>query len=335
MARCIQLAKQGMGSVAPNPMVGAVIVHQDKIIGEGYHQRYGEAHAEVNAVQAVSNQGLIPESTIYVSLEPCAHHGKTPPCADLLVAKNFKRVVIGCRDANSDVDGKGIQRLKNAGIEVRVGVLEQECHTLNKRFFTWHEKKRPFVLLKWAQTQNGLIDNASNDDQVSWISAPETQTLVHTWRLQNQAILVGRKTVENDNPSLTVRAVNGNNPVRIILDSELQLPNDRAIFDSQAATIILNKKSSKKAENIQFIQIEEMTPSKILEVLSKNGIQSVLIEGGRATLQSFIDAKIWDEAKVIVGQQTFEQGTHAPQLDATPNFSEKFFGDTIHTYVNE
>lgn len=335
MARCIQLAKLGMGNVAPNPMVGAVIVHEQKIIGEGYHKKYGEAHAEVNAIQAVIDQSLLSQSTIYVSLEPCSHHGKTPPCADLLVEKKFKRVVIGCRDANSNVDGKGIQRLRNAGIESTVGILEDECRNVNKRFFTWHEKKRPFVILKWAQTKNGLIDSGIQNDKVNWVSVPEVQTIVHTWRSQNQAILVGRKTIENDNPTLTVRVVKGTNPIRVILDSNLQLPQHRKIFNEDAETIIINKQISKSTNNVHFIKIDEMNVNTILDALYNFGIQSVLIEGGRATLQSFIDSKIWDEARVIFGQKTFRQGTKAPTIDRAPSSVEQFFGDTIVTYLNK
>ncbi|MDX2360010.1 MAG: bifunctional diaminohydroxyphosphoribosylaminopyrimidine deaminase/5-amino-6-(5-phosphoribosylamino)uracil reductase RibD [Crocinitomicaceae bacterium] len=339
MSRCIQLAKLGRGNVAPNPMVGAVIAHEGKIIGEGYHQRFGEAHAEVNAVKSVKDLDLLSESTIYVSLEPCAHHGKTPPCADLLVEKKFKRVVIGCRDAHSKVDGKGIQRMLDANIEVTIGVLEDECRKLNAHFFTFHQKKRPYVLLKWAETSNGLIDQngvagSSPRRTVTWISVPEVQTLVHKWRAEYQAILVGRKTVENDNPSLTVRAVKGNNPTRIVLDSKNVLSKDSAVFNDEAETIVLNTERDTKEGHINYVQIEDISPATILSALYEKNIQSVLIEGGRKTLQSFIDVGLWDEAKVIIGQQTFDNGTKAPELNKQPQTSEEFFGDLIHTYVN-
>jgi len=205
MLRCLQLAKLGQGYVAPNPMVGAVIVYNDSIIGEGYHQKYGEPHAEVNAINSVENKSLLKESTIYVSLEPCAHFGKTPPCANLIVKHQFKKVVIGSRDPHSKVDGKGVLILKENNIEVVSGILKKECDELNKRFFTFHKKKRPFVVLKWAETQNRTIDNGGNKDEVTWISCPESQVIVHQLRKENQAILVGRKTIENDNPSLTLR----------------------------------------------------------------------------------------------------------------------------------
>ena len=255
MSRCIQLAKLGKGNVAPNPMVGAVIVHEGKIIGEGYHQKYAEAHAEVNAVNSVEDKSLLPFSTIYVSLEPCSHHGKTPPCADLLVAKQFKRVVIGTLDANSQVDGKGIKRLKEAGIAVSIGILEAECQDLNKHFFTAHRKKRPYVLLKWAQSPNGYIDaggnKSSNDSRkITWISTPEFQSLSHQWRNEYQSILIGRKTVESDNPSLTVRAVEGTNPIRIVLDSHLKIQGSYHIFNDEAKTYLFNLKQETNKKGI-------------------------------------------------------------------------------------
>ncbi len=332
MRRCIELALLGQGRVAPNPMVGAVIVHNDRIIGEGYHEKYGEAHAEVNAIANVDDQTLLKEATIYVSLEPCAHTGKTPPCADLLVHHQFKRVVIGCLDSFSLVSGKGIERLKNAGIETLVGCLENECRALNKHFFTFHEKKRPYVLLKWAQTSNGKIDQGLSDGKVTWISAPETQTMVHTWRKNHQAILVGRNTVEKDNPSLTVRAVKGNNPIRIVLDSELQLPMTMNCFNDEASTIVLNKLKSEASGTIEYVQLDALSPQLILSALVERNIQSVLIEGGRATLQSFIDANLWDEAKVVIGAVKFDQGTDAPSLNTSEDNEERFFCDTIKTY---
>ncbi len=334
MARCIQLAKLGRGNVAPNPLVGAVIVHEGKIIGEGFHKMYGGSHAEVNAVNSVNNEELLKSSTIYVSLEPCAHHGKTPPCADLLVEKQFQRVVIGCRDAHSAVDGKGIFRLKNAGIQVTTGVLEEECRELNKAFFVSHEKGRPYIFLKWAQTPSGLIDGATHDGKITWISTPEVQTLVHTWRSEYQSILVGKNTVKNDNPSLTVRAVAGNNPIRIVLDSSAELDSRLNVFDGTAKTIVLNTKRKEQSAQYSFLQLDEMTPAKIVSALHQEGIQSVMIEGGARTLQSFIDANLWDEAKVIVGQVEFDHGTLAPVIHHTPYHIEQFFGDQIKSYMN-
>ncbi len=333
MRRCLQLAALGKGQVAPNPMVGAVIVLNGKIIGEGYHERFGEAHAEVNAVASVEDQSLLNESTIYVSLEPCAHYGKTPPCADLLVSKKFKRVVVGTLDVNAQVFKKGIKRLEDAGIEVTVGVCEKECQELNRPFFTFHAKKRPYVLLKWAQTKNGFLDNASGEKgEVSWISAPETQVLVHQWRSEHQAILVGKNTVLNDNPSLTIRSIKGNNPVRVLLDSHNEIATDAAIKDNQAETIVLNVERSETLNNIRYVKLDTMTPESILAVLYELNIQSILIEGGAQTLQSFIDANLWDEARVITGRNEFLSGTKSPRIEGEKKTQTVIYGDEI-TYI--
>ena len=332
MQRGIELALLGQGNVAPNPMVGAVIVHQGKIIGEGYHQKFGEAHAEVNAINSVKDKSILSESTIYVTLEPCSHYGKTPPCADLIVKHKFKRAVIGCLDTFSEVKGKGIDRLQEAGVDVQVGCLENECRELNKHFFTFHEQKRPFVFLKWAQTINGKLDSGISNQTVTWISSQESKTLVHKWRNAHQAILVGRKTVENDNPSLTVRAISGTNPTRIVLDSELKIPLTYSVFNKESKTIVFNLKKSEKVQNIEFVKLKEMSPKSILEALYRLNIISVLIEGGAETLQSFINVDLWDEATIIIGNATFENGTDAPQLKNQVKHSFEYFGDTISMY---
>ena len=332
MQRGIELALLGQGKVAPNPMVGAVIVYQGGIIGEGYHQQFGEAHAEVNAINSVKDKSILSESTIYVTLEPCSHFGKTPPCADLIVKHKFKRAVIGCQDTFSEVQGKGIVRLQEAGIVVRVGCLENECRELNKQFFTFNEKKRPFIFLKWAQTSNGKLDSGTSNQKVTWISSPESKTIVHQWRNTHQAILVGRKTIENDNPSLTVRAISGTNPIRLVLDSELKLPLTYSVFNNESKTIVFNLKKSEKVQNIEFVKLTEMTPKSILEALYELNIISVLIEGGAQTLQSFINVDLWDEAAIITGAATFENGTNAPELKRQVNHSFEYFGDTISMY---
>jgi len=332
MKRCIELALLGQGNVAPNPMVGAVIVFEGKIISEGYHHEFGKAHAEVNAVNSVSNKSLLSKATIYVSLEPCSHHGKTPPCTDLLVQHQFKRVVIGCLDTFSEVSGKGVQRLKDAGIDVTIGCLELECRQLNKHFFTFHEKKRPFIFLKWAQTVNGKIDNDSNDKNITWISSPESKTLVHQWRNNHQAILVGKNTIKNDNPSLTVRAVSGKNPIRIILDSNANLTLDYNVFNNEARTIVLNLVKKETIDNVEYIKLNNLSPISILQKLTELNIISVLIEGGAQTLQSFIDANLWDEAAILHGNVSFEEGTNAPIFSAKSNYSFEYFGDTISMY---
>ncbi|MBM3187052.1 MAG: bifunctional diaminohydroxyphosphoribosylaminopyrimidine deaminase/5-amino-6-(5-phosphoribosylamino)uracil reductase RibD, partial [Bacteroidetes bacterium] len=243
MRRCLELASLGSGFVAPNPLVGCVIVWNNFVIGEGYHKRFGGPHAEVNAFDRVEQKELLNQSTVYVSLEPCSHQGKTPPCVDLLISNNVKRVVVGCRDSNPVVSGKGIDRLKRAGIEVVEGVLEEECRQINKRFFTFHERRRPYVVLKWAQTQDGFIDRVRNDDkkEINWVSSEFTKTLVHKWRSEEQSILVGRNTIINDNPSLTVREYDGQNPIRIVIDSQLQISQDLNIYSNEAPTLIFNR----------------------------------------------------------------------------------------------
>ncbi len=333
MRRALELAALGAGKVAPNPMVGAVVVHNDRIIGEGYHQKYGEAHAEVNAIQSVANHDLLSESTIYVSLEPCAHHGKTPPCADLIVEKQIKRVVIGCGDSFEAVNGKGIQRLKNAGIEVSAFVLENEARSINKRFFTSQEKQRPFVVLKWAETRNGLVDSSEGENgSITWISQPEVQPFVHLLRSENAAILVGKNTILKDNPSLTVRAVKGENPMRIVLDRQCSLPQKSKVLADGNPTIVLNTMKSEESGLISYVKIDEMSPKTILNTLHQKNIQSVFIEGGAATLQSFIDANLWDEAIQIIGQHTFNSGTQAPTINGTLIDETDMFGDRIKRY---
>jgi len=337
MKRCIDLAIIGQGHVAPNPMVGSVIVHNQKIIGEGFHEKCGEAHAEVNAIRNVVDKSLIKNSTIYVSLEPCAHHGKTPPCSDLLIEIGFKKVVIGCKDSHSKVSGKGIERLKKAGIEVLVGVLEKECRDLNKRFFTFHERQRPYVVLKWAQSKDGFLDKLrpNNEKGINWISAPETKALVHKWRSEEQSILVGRKTVQNDNPSLTVREFSGNNPIRIIIDSQLQLSRELNIFSDDAPTIIFNRNVNQVEGNVEWIKINETNTQFILEELYKRDIQSVFVEGGSRTLQYFIFGNVWDEARVIVGDSYFHEGTKAPTINKVPTFTYPFSTDTVYHYFRK
>lgn len=337
MSRCLDLARQGMGSVAPNPMVGAVIVHKGRIIGEGFHQHFGGPHAEVIAVNSVSDKNLLKEATIYVSLEPCAHHGKTPPCSDLLVECGFQRVVIGCKDTFSKVSGKGIEKLKKAGIEVEVGVLEQECRELNKRFFTFHERQRPYVILKWAQSKDGYLDRLRPNDEkgVNWISSPETKVLVHKWRSEEQSILVGRKTVQNDNPSLTVREFSGTNPTRIIIDSQLQLPDNLNIFSDEAPSIIFNRVKNEVKGNIEYIRISETNTQLILHELYNRNILSVFVEGGSRTLQYFIFGNVWDEARVIVGNTNFHEGEKAPTINKAPSESFPFSTDMIHYYFRK
>jgi len=335
MQRCIDLARLGGVAVAPNPMVGAVIVLNGEIIGEGYHQLYGGPHAEVNAVRSVLHPGQLSEATIYVSLEPCAHHGKTPPCADLIVENRFKRVVVGSLDPFHAVSGKGISKIQQAGIEVTVGVLEKSCRALNKRFFIYHEQQRPYVTLKWAQTKDGLMDRIRQTNtkrEINWISAPETQALVHQWRSEEQAILVGWKTVEKDNPSLTVRAVSGKNPLRVIIDSQLQMPADSQVYTDGEKTIVLNLLRAEVHGNITWIQLPQLDTSTILKALYEQGVQSVFIEGGSQTLQHFLADGLWDEARVITGIHTFGEGIPAPVISGVPTQTFTFSSDQVYQY---
>ncbi len=337
MRRCIDLARLGGVNVAPNPMVGAIIVYDNQIIGEGYHVFFGGFHAEVNAINSVKNKELLKESTLYVSLEPCSHHGKTPPCVDIILEYGIKNVIIGCVDSHSKVSGKGISKLKESGVNVTVGVLEQACRELNKRFFTFHERKRPYVILKWAQSKDGFLDRSRlpNEKGIRWVSCPETRALVHKWRSEESAILVGRKTVQNDNPSLTVRDFYGKNPTRIIIDSQLQLTDELNIFSEDANTIIFNRKKDAKEGNVEWVKIPEANTSHILSELYQRNILSVFVEGGSRTLQYFIFDHVWDEARIIVGNVNFKEGTKAPIINKTPTFSYDFASDTLYHFFRK
>jgi diaminohydroxyphosphoribosylaminopyrimidine deaminase / 5-amino-6-(5-phosphoribosylamino)uracil reductase len=334
MHRCIELALLGKSHVAPNPLVGSVIVLNDQIIGEGYHQKYGESHAEVNAIQSVQDKSCLPEATIYINLEPCAHFGKTPPCADLIIKHKFKKVVIGCIDTFSKVAGKGIQKLKDAGIIVAVGVLENECKVLNKRFFTFHTEKRPYIILKWAQSQDGYMDilRSNNEKGIAWITAPETKALVHTWRSEEASILVGRKTIEVDNPSLTVRQIKGRNPIRIILDRNLSLNETHTVFTDGNETIVFNQEKTETKDNLKWIQLSNFNLDELLNALYLEGISSLFVEGGKDTLERFITENMWDEARVLIGQTKLNDGLKAPTLNNTPYKKEHFFQDLVLYY---
>lgn len=321
MHRCITLAKNGKGSTYPNPMVGSVIIYDDKIIGEGWHAKAGEPHAEVVAINSVKDHNLLPNSTIYVSLEPCSHFGKTPPCADLIISKGIKNVVIGCKDPYSKVSGRGIQRLKDAGFDVLVGVMERECTELNKRFITFHQKKRPFIFLKWAQTKDGFIDkNRAKESKKEpiWISNEESRQLAHKLRANEQAILVGYKTVLNDNPKLTTRDWHGKNPLRLVIDRQQKLPIQHHIFADRQKTVIFCEALNYQQimANIEYVKLDfdRDIPQQICDYLHKLQIQSLIVEGGQKTLQSFIDENLWDEAFIFSGNTTFGNGLKAPRI---------------------
>ncbi|MDT0554293.1 bifunctional diaminohydroxyphosphoribosylaminopyrimidine deaminase/5-amino-6-(5-phosphoribosylamino)uracil reductase RibD [Urechidicola vernalis] len=339
--RCLQLAKNGLGTTSPNPMVGAVIVYDGKIIGEGYTSPYGGNHAEVNAIKSVTDKSLLNRSTIYVSLEPCAHYGKTPPCADLIVEHKIPEVVVGVVDDNSLVSGEGVKRLRNAGCDVLVGILEKECRELNKRFFTFHNKKRPYIILKWAETKDGFIDvkrSEGAEKQPTWISNKYAQQLVHKWRSEEQGIMVGTNTVIKDNPRLNVRSWVGKNPVRIILDNSLRIPKEAYVFDGMVKTILFTSSRtafSKKRNNVQvaLIDYSENVPQQVCNVLFKNEIQSIIIEGGAYTLQSFINANLWDETRIFVGNTIFKEGVKAPQVNGTALFEKNVADDSFKTII--
>ena len=334
MKKCLELATKGMGYVSPNPMVGCVVVFNNQIIGEGYHEEYGTAHAEINAIENVKDKSLLKKSTLYVNLEPCVHFGKTPPCTNLIIENEIPKVVIGCRDSYSEVSGKGIEKMQNIGIEVIVGVLEKESRELNKRFFTFHEKKRPYIILKWAESRDGFMAPL-NQNKPFWMTSSESKKLVHKWRAEEEAILIGRITAKKDNPSLTVREVAGSNPIRIIIDKNLTLSGDLNLFNSEAKTIIFNVIKSEENDTNQFIKIDfNYLIKNILEELHKQNIQSVKIEGGSITLQSFIDANIWDEARIFTANKLFSQGLKTPIIEGEIILEEEIGTDTLEIIIN-
>lgn len=333
MQRALELAAMGLGCVSPNPMVGCVIVHDDQIIGEGYHQKYGEAHAEVNAINSVKDQNLLQNATAYVTLEPCAHWGKTPPCADLLVKKKLARVVIAAVDSNALVEGKGIKILQDAGIEVIKGILEKEARIQNRRFFTQVEKNRPYVILKWAQTADGFV--ARSDFSSKWISNSASRQLVHKWRAEEDGILVGKNTARYDDPSLTVREWVGENPIRLVIDSRLELPQTLKLFDQSIPTICFNIGKSEKRKNLEFVRlVKGFTVLELLNALFERNIQSIIVEGGGYLLSKFIEAELWDEARVFTSQNNFESGISAPKMIQTPAESYPIQDDLLQLYYH-
>lgn len=320
--RCLELAKNGLGTTYPNPLVGCVIVYRDKIIGEGWHKKAGEAHAEVNAIASVKDKSLLKEATLYVNLEPCSHYGKTPPCADLIVKHKIKNVVIGALDTNKLVSGRGVKHLKENGIEVVVGVLKQACLNLNKRYYTYHNLKRPYIILKWAESVDGFIAKKQHENQNRkpfFIANKYALQLVHKWRSEEQAILVGTNTAVADNPELNVRHVKGINPIRVVLDKSLRIPKQSHLFDKSVKTIVLTDIKTdlpKNDEKLIFERINfgENLPQQICVCLYKYQIQSIIIEGGLQTLQTFINKGLWDESRIFIGDINLIEGVKAPTL---------------------
>jgi len=338
MYRCLELARMGRNSVAPNPMVGAVIVHNDRIIGEGYHREFGKPHAEVHAINAVANESLLSESTLYVNLEPCSHYGKTPPCSDLIVQKKIRKVVIGCLDSNPEVSGTGVAHMRKNGIAVDVGMLEAESRKLNRRFFTFHEQHRPYIILKWAQSADGYMDIDRTDEkpEIHWISTVQSKRLVHTWRAMEAAILIGKQTAINDNPELTTREVYGSNTVRILIDPELKADIKLKVYNKESKTLVFNLLKNEVNGNIEFVKTDKSSDflTGVLNELYKRNILTVIVEGGKKTHQYFIESGRWDEARVINGKVFFKDGLKAPELHRIPDAQYQIGTDRVDTYYN-
>ena len=333
MQRALGLAKNGLGAVSPNPMVGCVVVQNDVIIGEGWHQKFGEAHAEVNAINSVENKELLKRATVYVTLEPCSYHGKTPACSDLLIRSKVKEVIIAALDPNSKVSGNGVKALKSAGIEVEVGILEKESIELNKRFFLNQSLARPFIILKWAQTQDGFVARKNYDSK--WISNEFSRQRVHQWRAEEDAILVGKNTAQYDNPSLTVRDWKGSNPIRVVLDRQLELSTKLNLFNGEVKTLVYNCKESNTNEKLELVRLgKDNFISELLVDLYQRDIGSLIIEGGSQVLAIFIQLGLWDEARVFTSNQEFGEGIEAPSFNEKVNTSEYVENDELNYYYN-
>ncbi|MBV1922613.1 MAG: bifunctional diaminohydroxyphosphoribosylaminopyrimidine deaminase/5-amino-6-(5-phosphoribosylamino)uracil reductase RibD [Flavobacteriaceae bacterium] len=340
MSRCIELAKKGLGNTYPNPSVGCVIVYNQNVIGEGFTSPHGSNHAEVNAIQSVEDKTLLSKASIYVTLEPCSHYGKTPPCSDLIIKHQIPTIYIGCKDDNELVAGKGIEKLQQAGCNVEVGVLEQQCKNQHRRFFTFQNKKRPYIILKWAETKDSFIapsEKHRKDKKPVWITNKKSRQLVHKWRAQEHAILVGTNTVLQDNPSLTTRDWEGNTPVRIVLDKSLKITEDHSVYNKEVKTIIITEKEKSNNENLFFEMIDFSQPiaKQICTVLHKHRVISVIIEGGAKMLQTFIDENLWDEARVFIGDNEFKEGVESPTLKSAISSEENILQDKLYYYFND
>ncbi len=334
MQRCLDLAIQGLGKVAPNPLVGSVIVHEKKIIGEGFHLQFGKAHAEVNAIQSVTEKDLLKDSTLHVNLEPCSHFGKTPPCADLIIQHKIPRVVIGSYDPNPKVAGNGIKKLREAGVEVITGILKAESDFLNRRFITAHTKHRPYIILKFAQSADGFM--ALNEPKQFWFTNELSKKLMHKWRTEEQGILVGRNTVAIDDCELTARLWRGKNPIRIVIDRKISLSSDKKIFNAFAKTFVFNEVETKTGGTIDFIQIDftKNVLEQILRHLQANEIQSVIIEGGPATLQPFIEQNLWDEARIFTTPHQLKGGKPSPIISGIVIEETEIETDLLKVIIN-
>jgi diaminohydroxyphosphoribosylaminopyrimidine deaminase / 5-amino-6-(5-phosphoribosylamino)uracil reductase len=340
MKRCLELAVKAEGLTYPNPVVGAVIVCKGKIVGEGYHRKAGEDHAEVIAINSVSDKTMLKESTLYVSLEPCSHFGKTPPCADYIIACSIPRVVVGAVDSSDKVSGKGIARLKDAGCEVISGVMSEECRRVNRRFFTFNEKKRPYITLKWAQTADGYLDIQRSENQIiepTWITGKPERALVHKWRSEEESILVGAGTVRADNPKLNVRDWKGKDPLKIILSSSGAIDRESALFKIGAGTVVFTNNHNTDIPGVEILTMNGKEPAciQISDYLYNKGIQSLFIEGGTRVLEHFISNGLWDEARIFKGEEYFEGGVPAPVLNGKLFSKTLFSGSLLEVYLNE
>ncbi len=340
MRRCLELAAGAEGMTYPNPLVGSVVVYKGIIIGEGYHLKAGEPHAEVNAINSVSDKSKLIESTLYVNLEPCSHFGKTPPCADFLVENEIPRVVIGTADTSDKVSGKGIGILKKAGCEVLTGVIENECRWLNRRFFTFNEKKRPWIILKWAQSVDGFLDvnrTEKNELKPNWISGKPERILVHKWRASEQAILVGAGTIRSDNPKLNVREWRGHDPLKLILSSSGRLDNGLDVNETKGTFIVFTHNNESNNAGKVTVKLDEETSSatQVIKYLAMSGIQSLFIEGGAGVLNHFISEGLWDEARIFTGRSVFKDGLKAPLISGRNILKRHFEGSLLDIFINE
>ncbi|MAP53855.1 bifunctional diaminohydroxyphosphoribosylaminopyrimidine deaminase/5-amino-6-(5-phosphoribosylamino)uracil reductase RibD [Altibacter sp.] len=339
MMRCVQLAKNGLGSSYPNPLVGSVIVHKGSIIGEGWHFKAGMPHAEVNAIESVKEKNVLKEATLYVSLEPCSHFGKTPPCANLIIDSGIKKVVVGSLDPNPKVSGRGIQKLMEAGCHVLVGVASEACEELNKRFFTFHTKKRPYIFLKWAQTSDGYLapskENRTEQAPI-WITGKAARQWSHKLRAEEQSILVGTQTVLDDDPGLTTRDWYGSSPLRIVIDRNLRIPETATVFNGSSETLVLTEKEKENNTMVRYERVlfSENLPKQICDILYTSNVQSMIVEGGTKTLQSFIALNLWDEAFVFTGSVRFSSGIAAPVISSRLFSEKKIKEDLLRHYKN-
>ncbi len=332
--RCIKIAKKGIGKVSPNPLVGCVIINNNEIIGEGYHEKYGDKHAEVNAINNVKNKDQLKTSTLFVNLEPCCHHGKTPPCVDLIIKYKIPNVVIGSIDPFSKVQGKGIDKMREYGIKVNANILKEKSENLNRRFFTFHNKKRPYIILKWAESSDGFIA-PKNQTEPFWMTNKESKKLTHQWRAEEDAILIGRITAEKDNPLLTVRETTGNNPIRILIDRNLQISKNLKIFNDDSKTIIFNDKISENLNTNTFLKVNfNEIISNILKELYLQEVQSLIIEGGTKTIQSFIDQDLWDESRIFTTEKILNDGVLAPKINGQLITKKKIKNNNLEIIIS-